>query len=100
MRVVNIIGFRRGYNFLNELLALAKPFGRVVRHLVLDLRPKVDRILQNHVSQQAFLLCAFIVKGSVINQICNDRLLSSTRPTCSSRQKKKLGRWPSSTTVT
>lgn len=41
MRVVNIVGFRRGYNFLNELLALAKPFGKVVKHLVLDLRAEV-----------------------------------------------------------
>ncbi|MEQ2233518.1 hypothetical protein ILYODFUR_022667 [Ilyodon furcidens] len=40
MRVVNILGFRRGYNFLNEMLALAKPFGKVVKHLVLDLRPE------------------------------------------------------------
>lgn len=42
MRVVNIVGFRRGYNFLNELLALAKPFGKVVKHLVLDLRAEVE----------------------------------------------------------
>lgn len=41
MRVVNIVGFRRGYKFLNELLGLAKPFGEVVKHLVLDLRPEV-----------------------------------------------------------
>lgn len=41
MRVVNIVGFRRGHNFLNELLALAKPFGKVVKHLVLDLRAEV-----------------------------------------------------------
>lgn len=43
MRVINIVGFRRGYNFLNELLGLAKPFGKVVKHLVLDLRPEVHR---------------------------------------------------------
>lgn len=42
MRVVNIVGFRRGYNFLNELLALARPFGTVVKHLVLDLRAEVE----------------------------------------------------------
>lgn len=41
LRVVNIVGFRRGYNFLNELLGLAKPFGKVVKHLVLDLRAEV-----------------------------------------------------------
>lgn len=39
--MVNIVGFRRGHNFLNELLALAKPFGKVVKHLVLDLRAEV-----------------------------------------------------------
>lgn len=44
MRVVNIVGFRRGYQYLNELLKLAQPFGKVVKHLVLDLRPEV---LQN-----------------------------------------------------
>lgn len=41
MRVVNVMGFRRGHNFLSELLALATPFGKVVKHLVLDLRPEV-----------------------------------------------------------
>lgn len=41
--MVNIVGFRRGHNFLNELLALAKPFGKVVKHLVLDLRAEVAR---------------------------------------------------------
>ncbi|XP_054648063.1 matrin 3-like 1.2 isoform X2 [Dunckerocampus dactyliophorus] len=40
LRVVNILGFRRGYNFLDELLGLAKPFGKLVRHLVLDRRPE------------------------------------------------------------
>lgn len=41
MRVVNVIGFKRGFNLLKELLGLAKPFGKVVKHLVLDLRPEV-----------------------------------------------------------
>ncbi|XP_029113172.1 matrin-3-like isoform X2 [Scleropages formosus] len=39
-RVVNVVGFKRGYNFLDEILTLAKPFGKVVRHLVLDVRPE------------------------------------------------------------
>lgn len=43
MRVVNIVGFRRGYQYLNELLRLAQPFGKVVKHLVLDLRPEVHQ---------------------------------------------------------
>ena len=41
MRVVNLVGFGRGHGFLGELLALAKPFGDVVKHLVLDVRPEV-----------------------------------------------------------
>lgn len=44
--MVNIVGFRRGYNYLNELLGLAKPFGTVVKHLVLDLRPEVHGYAQ------------------------------------------------------
>uniref|UniRef100_A0A8C9R1T9 Matrin 3-like 1.1 n=1 Tax=Scleropages formosus TaxID=113540 RepID=A0A8C9R1T9_SCLFO len=40
MMVVNVVGFKRGYNFLDEILTLAKPFGKVVRHLVLDVRPE------------------------------------------------------------
>lgn len=55
MRVVNIVGFRRGYNFLNELLALAKPFGKVVKHLVLDLRAEVARRSFWRVPSQPFL---------------------------------------------
>lgn len=39
--MVNILGFRRGYKFLDELLGLATPFGKVVKHLVLDWRPEV-----------------------------------------------------------
>lgn len=39
--MVNIVGFRRGYKFLDDLMGLAAPFGKVVRHLVLDLRPEV-----------------------------------------------------------
>ncbi|KAG9346311.1 hypothetical protein JZ751_006622 [Albula glossodonta] len=39
-RVVNVVGFKRGHNFLEEILNLAKPFGKVVRHLVLDTRPE------------------------------------------------------------
>lgn len=41
LRVVNVVGFKRAYGFLNEILALAKPFGTVVQHLVLDVRPEV-----------------------------------------------------------
>nr|XP_015205383.1 PREDICTED: matrin-3-like [Lepisosteus oculatus]XP_015205384.1 PREDICTED: matrin-3-like [Lepisosteus oculatus]XP_015205385.1 PREDICTED: matrin-3-like [Lepisosteus oculatus] len=37
-KVVNVRGFKRGYNFLTDILKLAKPFGKVVQHLVLDTR--------------------------------------------------------------
>ena len=42
MRVVNVVGFKRGHTLVSELLALAKPFGKVDQHLVLDLRPEVN----------------------------------------------------------
>lgn len=40
-KVVNVVEFRRGHSFLQEILNLVKPFGGVVRHLVLDARPEV-----------------------------------------------------------
>lgn len=42
--MVNVVGFKRAYGFLNEILALAKPFGTVVQHLVLDVRPEVKLV--------------------------------------------------------
>lgn len=41
---MNVVGFKRGYGYLDEVLALAKPFGKVVRHLVLDVRPEVTAL--------------------------------------------------------
>lgn len=83
MRVVNIVGFRRGYNFLNELLALAKPFGKVVKHLVLDLRAEVEGFSERFV----FL---------TVSKVTRQRLFG--RRTFSLRQKNKLKPWPASTT--
>lgn len=40
-----MVGLRRGYTFMEELLGLAKPFGKLVKHLVLDLKPEVDLVL-------------------------------------------------------
>lgn len=48
LRVVNVVGFKRGFGYLDEILALAKPFGTVVRHLVLDVRPEVAAL--KHIS--------------------------------------------------
>lgn len=42
LRVVNVVGFKRSYGYLDEILTLAKPFGKVVRHLVLHSRPEVN----------------------------------------------------------
>jgi len=44
LRVVNVVGFKRGYGYLDEILNLAKPFGKVVRNLVLDVRPEVTAL--------------------------------------------------------
>ncbi|KAM9795567.1 matrin 3-like 1.2 [Neosynchiropus ocellatus] len=57
MRVVSIVGFRRGHNFLNEILALAKPFGEVKRHLVLDLKPQA--YVQFETEQEAQAMAKF-----------------------------------------
>ncbi|XP_053734675.1 matrin 3-like 1.2 isoform X2 [Synchiropus splendidus] len=57
MRVVSIVGFRRGHNFLNEILALAKPFGEVKRHLVLDLKPQA--YIQFETEQEAQAMAKF-----------------------------------------
>ncbi|KAF6737699.1 Matrin-3 [Oryzias melastigma] len=68
MRVVNIVGFRRGYNFLNELLNLAKPFGKVVKHLVLDLRP--EAYIQFQTENEARAMAKFYGNGNVTVSVC------------------------------
>ncbi|XP_069029707.1 matrin 3-like 1.2 [Embiotoca jacksoni] len=67
MRVVNIVGFRRGHNFLNELLGLAKPFGTVVKHLVLDLRP--EAFLQFATEEEARSMARFY-NSNVTASVC------------------------------
>ncbi|KAM6953201.1 matrin 3-like 1.2 [Aplochiton taeniatus] len=67
LRVVNILGFKRGYGFLNELLSLAKPFGTVVKHLVLDLRP--EAFLQLATEEQAKAMARFY-HGNVTPMVC------------------------------
>uniref|UniRef100_A0A3P9KJ51 Matrin-3 n=1 Tax=Oryzias latipes TaxID=8090 RepID=A0A3P9KJ51_ORYLA len=68
MRVVNIVGFRRGYNFVNELLELAKPFGKVVKHLVLDLRP--EAYIQFQTEDEARAMAKFYGHGNVTVSVC------------------------------
>ncbi|XP_056899443.1 matrin 3-like 1.2 isoform X6 [Takifugu flavidus] len=98
MRVVNIVGFRRGYNFLNELLALAKPFGKVVKHLVLDLR--AEAYLQFETEEQAKTMARFY-NTNVTASVCGRpvRISHSTSyPTiqCGSSKVVYVGNIPSS----
>ncbi|XP_066572744.1 matrin 3-like 1.2 isoform X2 [Amia ocellicauda] len=54
-KVVNVVGFKRGYNFLEEILTLAKPFGKVVQHLVLDTRHEAFLELATHEEAKAMV---------------------------------------------
>uniref|UniRef100_A0A8C2HIE0 Matrin 3-like 1.1 n=1 Tax=Cyprinus carpio TaxID=7962 RepID=A0A8C2HIE0_CYPCA len=67
LRVVNVVGFKRGYGYLDEVLALAKPFGKVVRHLVLDVRPEAFLELSNE--QEARAMASFY-SGNVMPSVC------------------------------
>uniref|UniRef100_A0A671Q6H5 Matrin-3-like n=1 Tax=Sinocyclocheilus anshuiensis TaxID=1608454 RepID=A0A671Q6H5_9TELE len=67
LRVVNVVGFKRGYGYLDEVLSLAKPFGKVVRHLVLDVRPEAFLELSNE--QEARAMASFY-SGNVIPSVC------------------------------
>ncbi|KAM9510846.1 uncharacterized protein ACWYII_045553 isoform 3-T3 [Salvelinus alpinus] len=67
LRVVNVVGFKRAYGFLNEILALAKPFGTVVQHLVLDVRP--EAFLQLTSEEEAKTMVNFY-SGNVTPTVC------------------------------
>nr|XP_046152119.1 matrin-3-like isoform X3 [Oncorhynchus gorbuscha] len=67
LRVVNVVGFKRAYGFLNEILALAKPFGTVVQHLVLDVRP--EAFLQLTSEEEAKAMVNFY-NGNVTPTVC------------------------------
>lgn len=92
MRVVNIVGFRRGYNFLSELLGLATPFGKVVKHLVLDLRAEVRPAHCSTAEQLGPDGQNYLMRRPCV--------LVPLRPTFSLRLKRRLEPWPSSTAVT
>ncbi|XP_062250072.1 matrin 3-like 1.2 isoform X1 [Platichthys flesus] len=97
MRVVNIWGFRRGFNFLNELLALAKPFGKVVKHLVLDLR--LEAYLQFEMEEEARAMAKFY-NSNVTATVCGRPVRishSMTYPTiqCGSSRVVYIGQIPS-----
>ncbi|KAL0973713.1 hypothetical protein UPYG_G00209960 [Umbra pygmaea] len=67
LRVVNVGGFKRSYGFVKEILALAKPFGTVVQHLVLDLRP--EAFLQLSSEEEAKAMVDFY-NGNVTPTVC------------------------------
>ncbi|XP_060784014.1 matrin-3-like [Neoarius graeffei] len=67
LRVVNVVGFKRSYGYLDEILALAKPFGKVVRHLVLHSRP--EAFLEFSSEQEAKSMVRFY-NGNVIPSVC------------------------------
>uniref|UniRef100_A0A8B9LEI4 Matrin 3-like 1.1 n=1 Tax=Astyanax mexicanus TaxID=7994 RepID=A0A8B9LEI4_ASTMX len=65
--VVNVVGFRRGYNYLDEILSLAKPFGTVVRHLVLNVRPEAFVELASEEEARAMVR---FYNGNVTPTVC------------------------------
>ncbi|XP_076148522.1 matrin 3-like 1.2 [Alosa pseudoharengus] len=67
LRVVNVVGFRRGIDYLDEILSLAKPFGKVVRHLVLNVRPEAFLELSNE--QEARAMVSFY-NSNVLPSVC------------------------------
>ncbi|XP_036424400.1 matrin 3-like 1.2 isoform X2 [Colossoma macropomum] len=67
LRVVNVVGFKRGYGYLDEILSLAKPFGKVVRHLVLNVRP--EAFLELSSEQEARAMVRFY-NGNVMPSVC------------------------------
>ncbi|XP_030252364.1 matrin 3-like 1.2 isoform X3 [Sparus aurata] len=98
MRVINIVGFRRGYNFLNELLGLAKPFGKVVKHLVLDLRP--EAYLQFETEEEARAMAKFY-SSNITASVCGRPVRishSMSYPTiqCGSSKVVYVGQIPTS----
>ncbi|KAM7418248.1 hypothetical protein PAMA_017755 [Pampus argenteus] len=98
MRVVNIVGFRRGFNFSNELLGLAKPFGKLVKHLVLDLRP--EAYLQFATEEEARAMAKFYNRN-VTATVCGRPVRvshSMSYPTiqCGSSKVVYVGQLPNS----
>ncbi|XP_039510379.1 matrin-3-like isoform X1 [Pimephales promelas] len=62
-RVINVIGFKRGHDYKDEILALAKPFGKVVRHLILDVRP--EAFLQFSKEKEAKAMVSFYSRNAL-----------------------------------
>ncbi|XP_028816687.1 matrin-3-like isoform X2 [Denticeps clupeoides] len=67
MRVVRIIGYKRGPGYLDQMMSLAKPFGTVVRHLILYVRP--EAFLELSSEEEAKAMVSFYNRN-VIPSIC------------------------------
>ncbi|KAI4874752.1 hypothetical protein NFI96_028370 [Prochilodus magdalenae] len=94
LRVVNVVGFRRGLDYLNEILALAKPFGEVVRHLILNVRP--EAFLELSSEQEARAMVRFY-NGNVIPSVCGKAVKiyhSQVYPTIQSGKVVYVGHIP------
>ncbi|KAA0709209.1 Matrin-3 [Triplophysa tibetana] len=94
LRVVNVVGFKRGFGYLEEILALAKPFGTVVRHLVLDVRPEAFLQLANE--QEARAMAGFY-SGNVMPSVCGKPVKvyhSQSYPTIQSGRVIYIGNIP------
>ncbi|KAK3565100.1 hypothetical protein QTP86_033156, partial [Hemibagrus guttatus] len=95
LRVVNVVGFKRGYGYLDEILSLAKPFGKVVRHLVLHSRP--EAFLEFSSEQEARSMVRFY-NGNVIPSVCGKTVKiyhSMTYATIQSGKVVYIGHIPS-----
>ncbi|KAI1898997.1 hypothetical protein AGOR_G00078140 [Albula goreensis] len=66
-KVVRVVGFRRRHNCLDEILTLAKPFGKVVRYLVLDTRR--EAFLELASEEEAKAMVAFY-NSNVTPTVC------------------------------
>ncbi|XP_074529628.1 matrin 3-like 1.2 [Halichoeres trimaculatus] len=99
MRVVNVVGLRRGYTFMDELLGLAKPFGKLVKHLVLDLKP--EAYLQFEKEEEARAMVKFYNNSNVTASVCGRPVRishSMSYPTiqCGSSKVVYVGQIPNS----
>uniref|UniRef100_A0AAY4E6C4 Uncharacterized protein n=1 Tax=Denticeps clupeoides TaxID=299321 RepID=A0AAY4E6C4_9TELE len=65
--VVRIIGYKRGPGYLDQMMSLAKPFGTVVRHLILYVRP--EAFLELSSEEEAKAMVSFYNRN-VIPSIC------------------------------
>ncbi|KAK7141548.1 hypothetical protein R3I93_015636 [Phoxinus phoxinus] len=93
-RVVNVVGFKRGHDYKDEILALAKPFGKVVRHLVLDVRP--EAFLQFSTEKEARTMVSFYTRNA-LPSVCERPVRvyhSHTYPTIQSGKVIYVGNIP------